>query len=61
MHTLYPIKKIYRNCLGSTEAAVIKHCPLCGKRHEHGWGSGHRRSHCETNIPNEGYILVCED
>ncbi len=61
MHILYPTKKITRTHLSTTVTAVIKHCPYCGKRHEHGWGDGHRNSHCGTNTPNEGYILVCRD
>jgi hypothetical protein len=33
-------------------------CPMCGKRHTHGYGEGHRIAHC-TNPDNfpDGYIL----
>lgn len=37
-------------------------CPFCGKRHEHGWGEGHRSSHCgvENVHPwsRHGYYLL---
>lgn len=41
-------------------------CPHCGKVHHHGGGSGtkpdlgHRVSHCITDTPNRGYVLVAE-
>ena len=42
-------------------------CPYCGKEHTHGGGNvsngdiemfgGHRLSHCESGLKNEGYML----
>ena len=32
---------------------VIEDCPLCGKRHFHGLGDGHRVAHCGRG----GYIV----
>lgn len=36
-------------------------CPHCGEEHVHGWGEGHRVSHCDTNVPGRerDYYLDC--
>lgn len=46
-------------------------CPYCGKEHTHGGGNashgditrfgGHRLSHCESGLKNEGYTLVISE
>ena len=33
-------------------------CPKCGKKHTHGYGEGHRTSHCEDRrLWEHGYFL----
>ena len=33
-------------------------CPKCGKKHTHGYGEGHRTSHCEDrSLWEHGYFL----
>jgi hypothetical protein len=33
-------------------------CPKCGKTHTHGYGEGHRVSHChDPDLFPQGYIL----
>lgn len=39
--------------------AIIPHCPLCGGRHVHGWGTGPRVAHCD-NVRGS-YFLECRD
>ena len=36
-------------------------CPHCGEEHVHGWGEGHRVSHCAVGVPGSGldYYLDC--
>jgi hypothetical protein len=57
---LYPTKRIEGYGRHAVVLAIVERCPYCGESHEHGWDSGHRRSHCMTGIPNAGYELRCE-
>ena len=44
-----------------TVTVTIK-CPYCGEEHIHGFGTGHRVSHCGPGKgDNSGYYLDCKN
>ena len=51
--TVYAIKKT----INGVDLLTFD-CPKCGKKHTHGYGEGHRTSHCEDrSLWENGYYL----
>ncbi len=53
---LRPVKR-QRPAFGACDIAIVRHCPFCGRGHQHGWGSGTRISHCA--VGDGVYYLDC--
>mgnify|MGYP003625752795 FL=1 len=56
--TVYAVKKTVNCALNGPTDLLTFDCPKCGKTHTHGYGEGHRVSHCaDRDLWKNGYYL----